>query len=63
MEGTKKESALKQIDLILSQMHFMQGYVNDLLDLQQIKDGVFTLSPALFNPTKTFNMVCSLFAP
>ena len=41
----------------------MKSFVNDLLDLQQIKDGMFALVLQPFSLTKTLNMVCRMFTP
>ena len=41
----------------------MQSYVNDLLDMRKIKDGVFSLEKSYFSPEKTLNLVCSMFTP
>ena len=48
---------------MLSQLYFLQSFVEDLLDLRQIKDGVFTLNQEPFDPNETFELICSTFEP
>ena len=41
----------------------MQSLVRDLLDVRQLKDGVFSLQKNLFNPNEVFDLVCNIFNP
>ena len=41
----------------------MQTFVDDLLDLKQIKDGVFSLVTEVFDPNDVLEMVCDIFSP
>ena len=43
------------------QLLFMESFVEDLLNLQMAKEGVFTLSKALFDPLEALNSVCEVF--
>ena len=63
VKGFKAESAMRQVELILCTLHHLSSFVDDLLDFQQIKDGVFTLVPKPFDPSKMFEMVCNMFTP
>lgn len=40
---------LKYFKLIIAQLTLMQTFVDDLLDMRQLKDGVFSLESLLFN--------------
>ena len=51
----------KYLQLIKSQLMLTQTYVNDLLDLKQIKNGVFSLVSSAFNPNETIKMVVNIF--
>ena len=37
--------------------------MSDLLDLRQIKDGIFTLAREVFDPADVFNLICNIFNP
>ena len=39
----------------------MQTFVSDMLDMQQLKSGIFTLTEALFDPSEIIELVCSIF--
>ena len=41
----------------------MQSYVDDLLDLRQIRDKVFTLACEVFNLAEVFDLICDIFNP
>ena len=49
--------------LMMSQLTLLQSFVEDLLDLRQLKDGVFTLTNALFDPNETFQVLLETFSP
>ena len=48
---------------MMSQLRLITSHVEDLLDLRQIKQGVFSLASQVFDPTKTFDMICKIFEP
>ena len=48
---------------MMSQLTLLQSFVEDLLDLRQLKDGVFTLTNALFDPNETFQVLIETFLP
>ena len=39
---------------MMSQLTFLQSFVEDLLDLRQLKDGVFSLTREIFDVNETF---------
>jgi signal transduction histidine kinase len=41
----------------------METFVNDLLDLQQIKNGVFKLVDEVFDPNDVLELICDIFSP
>lgn len=41
----------------------MQTFVDDMLDLNQIKNGVFTLNNQIFDPIEVLKLVCDIFEP
>ena len=45
------------------QLTFLSSFIEDLLDLRQLKDGVFSLSTEVFDPIETFELMCSTFEP
>ena len=54
---------LHYLQLIMSQLTFMKSFVEDLLDMRQIRDGVFSLSQAPFSPKEVLALVCKIFKP
>lgn len=52
---------LRYLQLLLSQLNFTQSFVEDLLDLRQLKDGVFSLVQEQFNPNAVLDLVISIF--
>lgn len=44
-------------------MSLMETFVNDMLDLTQMKNGVFSLANDVFDPYEVLEMVCAIFAP
>ena len=38
-------------------------FVDDMLDLNQIKDGAFSLQDAVFDPNEILDMVVEIFRP
>ena len=59
----QKAESLKYCKLMLSQIYLLQSFVEDLLDLRQMRDGAFSLSSAPFDPNETFELICSSFEP
>ena len=48
---------------MMSQLEFMTSFVDDLLDLRQIREGVFSLTKEVFDPMETLNLICQTFGP
>ena len=46
--------------MITAQLMLMKTYVNDLLDIRQLKEGHFVLEQAIFDPNETFYFVCKM---
>ena len=59
----KRDRALKYLRMSISQLQLTQSFVSDLLDLKQIKDGVFNFSWEQFDPKEIFTQVCNIFNP
>ena len=53
--------AEKFFNLILRQMTLMQTFVDDLLDIRQIKEGAFKLVNEMFDPNETLSLVYDIF--
>ena len=41
----------------------MQSFVDDLLDIRQIKDGVFSLEYSTFDLNEVLEEICEIFRP
>ena len=54
---------LKNCRIMTSQLEFLQSFVDDLLDLSQIRNGVFSLSREEFNITDMIKLILSIFRP
>lgn len=48
---------------MMSQLRLLTSHVEDMLDLRQIKEGVFSLNSQIFDPIKTFDMISQIFEP
>ena len=48
--------------IVKQQAEFLSSYVEDLLDLRQLRDGVFSLSLAPFHVKKVIEDVCNIFS-
>ena len=48
---------------MMSQLEFLQSFVEDLLDLRQIRDGDFSLMIDIFDPKEVIKMICLIFGP
>ena len=55
-------NAINYCVIITSQTELLQTFVEDLLDLRQLRDGVFKLSNAPFDVTKVIKDVCNIFS-
>ena len=62
-DSPDRARAEKYFRLIFSQVQLMQTFVDDMLDLNQMKNGVFKLNNDLFNPTEVLELVCDTFMP
>jgi len=49
--------------LAMSQLEFMQSFVEDLLDFRQLKVGNFLLTNAIFDPNEVMQAVIQIFKP
>lgn len=54
-------NARKCIKHIYAQLLLMQSFVDNLLDLRLIKDGIFPLTISVFDPNEIFDRVCTIF--
>ena len=52
---------IKKLVLMERSLVLVQTFVNDLLDLQQIKNGVFKLVDEVFDPNETLELISSIF--
>ena len=48
---------------MMSQLEFLQSFIEDLLDLRQLKNGEFTLVNQAFNVAQVVTHVCNIFQP
>ena len=48
---------------MISSLTFMQLFVDDLLNLKLMHDGIFTLNESPFDPNEVFDNVCETFLP
>jgi len=46
--------------MVTAQLMLMKTFVNDLLDIRQLKEGVFVLEQAVFDPNETLTFVCTM---
>ena len=49
--------------LMRSQLEFMSLFVEDLLNLKMLHDGVFKLNKQPFDPVEVFETICQIFGP
>ena len=52
---------MKYCVLMIGQINFLQSFVNDLLDLRNIRDNVFIHNPEPFDPMKIIEQICCMF--
>ena len=63
MDSPDRAMAEKCFKLIYAQANLMQTFVDDMLDLIKIKNGVFKLENKIFDPLEALELVCDTFAP
>ena len=56
-----KKRAKKYFTLIISQISLMQSFVEDLLDVRQIKEGVYELEKKAFDPNEILTLIGEIF--
>ena len=49
--------------LIIAQLTLMMTFVDDLLDMKQLKEGAFSLDPSIFSPLSVIKQVIDIFTP
>ena len=57
------EQACKYGTIIKSQLDLMETFVDDLLDLTQLREGVFSLVQEPFDHEDVVNFIINMFAP
>ena len=58
-----EQRVLHNLKLVDSQLKFILSFVDDLLDLRQLRDGIFNLKNAPFNPNEVFEEILNIFSP
>ena len=53
----------KYFKLVVAQLCLIQTFVDDLLDIRQIKDGVFSLESSTFDLNEVLEEICEIFQP
>ena len=56
------KQAAKYASLVLQQLGLMESFVEDLLSLQLMGEGILTLSKQSFDPTEVFAFILDTFA-
>ena len=51
----------KYFKLVVAQIQLIQTFVDDLLDIRQIKDGVFLLESSVFNLNEVLEELSEIF--
>ena len=62
MDPNEISNAIIYCTIVTTQTELLQTFVEDLLDLRQLRDGVFKLANAPFNVIKVINDVCNIFS-
>ena len=62
MDPNDIKNAINYCTIITTQTELLSTFVEDLLDLRQLRDGVFKLANAPFDVIKVINDVCSIFS-
>ena len=60
---TVDEKVIYYLEMTSNQLAFVQNFVEDLLDLRQMRDGVFSLVKEVFNPNEVLDTILNLFKP
>ena len=50
-------------ELMMSQLKLMETFIEDLLDLRLMRDGIMTLNSEMFDPKETLDMIQNIFIP
>ena len=58
-----RKEAIRVMCLIKFQVRMLLCFVNDLLDLRQISEGVFEMKPTVFDPNKVIELIVEMFEP
>ena len=53
----------KNFSLMMSQLMLSTTFVEDLLDMKQLQEGVFRLMKEPFNPTEVIELIQQIFNP
>ena len=62
-EVEKLPQTITYINLVTTQLNFIETFVADLLDLRQLKEGFFSLTNAPFNLYNNLQNIFTIFAP
>ena len=62
LDPNEISDAIKYCTIIITQTELLQTFVEDLLDLRQLRDGVFKLVNAPFDVVKVIKDVCNIFS-
>ena len=49
--------------LVMCQLRLLQCFVENLLDLRQLMDKVFSLEKYVFDPNETFKLILDIYSP
>ena len=61
--GNDRRKANRIMGLIKYQIRMLLCFVNDLLDLRQISEGVFEIKPTVFDPNNVIQLIVDMFEP
>jgi len=51
------------IKLVISYLVFAETFVDDMLNVEQMRTGAFTLVNSLFDPMEVFSFIMNIFKP
>lgn len=54
---------IQYCNMVMNQSQLMQTFIEDLLDLKLMREGIFSLHLMPFNPNETFELVKNIFDP
>ena len=67
LQLTEDNSVKKELkhycSLMINQLNFVLSFVEDLLDLQQLKSGNLQLAHNIFDPVEVFDLIFKIFEP